>query len=305
MKAPVKSYAAVVFAELCWGFSFIWTQQLAGEQQIPVFVLIFIRMLISAVAMTVISLAVGSRLKVDRQDVKWFLLLAFFEPFLYFIGETFGIKATNSPTLSALIIAVIPIVTMFADILFYKTKLAAIAKFGVLLTLPGTLLMVLKKDPSTSVYWWGIALLMLAVFSSCGYSITVRRLVDKYSAITINTWQFCIGAVFFLPFFLLTKGDFPVMTLFQAPAIGPLLCLAILCSCGAFSCYVFALKHIGITRACIFSATIPIVSATASYFMGIETFSWLELLGIAVVIAGVILAQRGGSRPIAKDNIND
>ena len=160
-------------------------------------------------------------------------------------------------------------------------------------------LMVLKKDPSTSVYWWGIALLMLAVFSSCGYSITVRRLVDKYSAITINTWQFCLGAVFFLPFFLLTKGDYPVATLFKAPAVGPLLFLAILCSCGAFSGYVFALRNIGITRACIFSATIPIVSAVASYFMGIETFSWVELLGIAIVISGVILAQRRGKSGIA------
>ena len=297
MKAPHRPYAAIIFAELCWGFSFIWTQQLAGEQQIPVFVLIFARMFISAVAMTAISLLVSSRLKIDRQDIKWFLLLAFFEPFLYFIGETLGIKATDSPTLSALIIALIPIVTMFADMLFYKTRLAAIAKFGVLLTLPGTLLMVIKKDPSTSVYWWGIALLLLAVFASCSYSITVRRLVDKYSTITINTWQFCIGAVYFLPFFLTTKGDFPVTSLFQAPAIGPLLCLALLCSCGAFSCYVYSLKYLGITRACIFSATIPVVSATASYFLGIETFNWVELSGIAVVIAGVIMAQRGRHNP--------
>jgi drug/metabolite transporter (DMT)-like permease len=296
MKAPFKSYPAILFAVLCWGFSFIWTQQLTGEQQIPVFVLIFTRMLISALTMIVISAVVRSRLKIDRSDIKWFLLLAFFEPFLYFVGETFGIKATNSPTLSALIIAIIPIVTMFADMLFYKTRIAAIAKLGVLITLPGTLLMVLKKDPSTSVYWWGIALLLLAVFSSCGYSITVRRLVDKYSAITINTWQFCLGALYFFPFFLLTKGDFPVATLFRAPAIGPLLFLAILCSCGAFSCYVFALRNIGITRACIFSAIIPIVSAVASYFMGIETFSWVELLGIAIVITGVILAQRGGRK---------
>ncbi len=299
MNAPFRSYAAIVFAELCWGLSFIWTQQLAGEQQIPVFVLIFVRMLLSAVAMVAICLAAGKSLRVERSDVKWFLLLAFFEPFLYFIGETFGIKATNSPTLSALIIALIPIVTMFADMLFYKTKLAAIAKLGVLITLPGTLLMVLKKDPSTSIYWWGIALLLLAVFSSCSYSITVRKLVYKYSALTINTWQFCIGSVFFLPFFLLAKGDFPLVSLFRAPAVGPLLFLAILCSCGAFSCYVFAIKHLGITRACIFSATIPIISAAASYLMGIETFSWVELAGIAIVIAGVILAQRNVRKEIA------
>ena len=292
MKSPFKSYVAILFAELCWGFSFIWTQQLAGEQQIPVFVLIFCRMLLSAIAMTVISLVARSSLRIKREDIKWFLLLAFFEPFLYFIGETFGIKTTASPTLSALIIATIPVVTMFGDMLFYKTRISAIAKLGVLMTVPGAALMVIEKNSGTSVYWWGIALLFLAVFASCGYSITARRLVDRYSALTINTWQFCIGSVLFLPFFLLTKGDFPVATLFRAPAVGPLLCLAILCSCGAFTCYIFAMKRIGITRACIFSAMIPIISATASYFMGIESFSPLQILGICIVITGVILAQK-------------
>jgi drug/metabolite transporter (DMT)-like permease len=52
------------------------------------------------------------------------------------------------------------------------------------------------------------------------------------------------------------------------------------------------MKRIGITRACIFSAMIPIVSATASFFMGIESFSPMQILGICIVIAGVILAQR-------------
>ena len=292
MKTSFKPYVAIVFAELFWGLSFIWTQQLAGTQQVPVFVLIFVRMVLAAVGMTVISLATGTRLKIAAKDIKLFLLLAFFEPFLYFIGETFGIKSTNSPTLSALIIAIIPVVTMFADMLFYKTRIATIAKLGVLMTVPGAVLMVIEKNSGTSVYWWGIALLMLAVFASCAYSITLRKLVDRYSAIAINTWQFGIGSVYFLPLFLLSKGDYPVVTLFQAPAIFPLLCLAILCSCGAFTCYVFSIKHIGITRACIFSATIPIVSATVSYFMGIETFSPLQLLGIAIVITGVILAQR-------------
>ena len=292
MKTSFKSYVAIVFAELCWGLSFIWTQQLAGRQQIPVFVLIFVRMVLASVGMIIISLATGAKLKIARKDIKLFLLLAFFEPFLYFIGETFGIKATASPTLSALIIAIIPVVTMFADMLFYKTKIAPIAKLGVLMTVPGAALMVIEKNSGASVYWWGIALLMLAVFASSGYSITLRKLVDDYSPITINTWLFIIGSFFFFPFFLATKGDFPVVTLFKAPAIGPLLCLAVLCSCGAFNCYVYAMKHIGITRACIFAATIPIVSAVASYFMGIDIFSPLQILGIAIVIAGVILAQK-------------
>ena len=301
MKTSAKSYVAIVFAELCWGFSFIWTQQLAGEQQIPVFVLLFWRILIAGVTLAALCLASGRSLRIERADIKWFLLLAFFEPFLYFVGETFGIKATGSPTLSALIIALIPVVTMFADMLFYKTKLPAIALLGVFMTVPGSLLMVLGKRSDASVYWWGIALLLLAVFASCGYAITARKLVDKYSPLSINAWQFCIGAAMFLPFSIAAKEDFQVLTLFQAPVIWPLLCLALLCSCGAFTCYLYSIKYLGITKACIFSATIPIVSATVSYFMGIEVFTWKEMLGIAVVIAGVILAQRSSKKDIASN----
>ena len=33
--------------------------------------------------------------------------------------------------------------------------------------------------------------------------------------------------------------------------------------------------------------------------MGIETFNWVELAGIAIVIAGVILAQRNVRKEIA------
>ena len=185
----------VITAIILWGFSFIWTNQLLISE-VPVFTFIFWRMLIAGVAMLIISLIFKKLQKVSGKDFLLIVLMSFFEPFIYFIGETFGMKATNSPTLSALIIATIPIFAMVSEIIFYKVKISLINILGVIITLPGILMMVLNSGKLTADYWWGIALLFVAVVGSVGYTTVVRKLTDKYNSYTLTTYQFVLGHLF-------------------------------------------------------------------------------------------------------------
>ena len=75
--------------------------------------------------------------RIQRQDLPKFLLLAFFEPFIYFICETYGLKLTGSPTLSAMVIATIPIFSIGAGIIFFREKINLVNIGGILLTLVG------------------------------------------------------------------------------------------------------------------------------------------------------------------------
>src|SRR5574344_569234 len=162
-------FVYVTTAIILWGFSFIWTNQLLINK-VPVFTFIFWRMFIAAIIMVILSALLKKLQKVSGKDLLLMLLMALFEPFIYFIGETFGLKATISPTLSALIIATIPIFAMLSEIIFYKVKISLINILGVLITLPGILLMVLNSGKLTADYWWGIALLFVAVLGSVGYT---------------------------------------------------------------------------------------------------------------------------------------
>ena len=52
------------------------------------------------------------------------------------------------------------------------------------------------------------------------------------------------------------------------------------------------IKNLGMTRTNIFSALIPAVSAVGAAMLGQEEITLMSAIGIAVVTAGVIIAQR-------------
>ena len=106
--SKLLTYIASIFAITLWGMSYIWTDKLIA-QNIPIFYFVFVRILLAGVILFLFNTAYGRIKRIQKKDLPKFLLLAFFEPFIYFICETYGLKVTGSPTLSAMVIATIPI----------------------------------------------------------------------------------------------------------------------------------------------------------------------------------------------------
>lgn len=287
-----RTYTLTILAIILWGFSFVWTNDII-QKGIPVFTFLFIRLALAGSLLFAFAKITGKLQKIAKKDVKYLILMAFFEPFIYFIGETYGIKATDSAVLSAVIIATIPIASLFVEKIFYKVPYTVYKVLGTALTLPGIVMVIMKSGESTSVgHYWGIALLFLAVAGATGYSSVVRKLSGNYNPVTITTYQFVIGAAFFLPFFLGWGLDGVNSTLFSKEVMVPLISLAVLCSCVAFLFWVNSIKDLGMTRTNIFSALIPAVSAVGAAMLGQEEITLMSAIGIAVVTAGVIIAQR-------------
>lgn len=290
-KAFGSTYVAATIAIFLWGFSFVWTNELLNHH-VPIFTFLFIRLSLAGCLLWIFSKATKKLQKITRKDFLWMCLMAFFEPFIYFIGESFGMQATGSGVLAAVIIATIPITCLFTERVLDKTPFTLYKFIGILLTIPG-IVMVVMKDGSLSVgHSYGIALLFLAVIAATGYGAVVKKLSATYNSFTIATYQFVIGAVMFLPFFLAYGIEGLNATLFSAQVLIPLLSLSVMCSCVAFVFWVSAIRGLGITRANIFSALIPAVSATGAAMMGQESITVVTVLGIVIVISGVILAQK-------------
>jgi len=140
-KSNLPLYISIVIATILWGFSFIWTNDLIGIG-VPIFIFIFIRMLLSGVIMLAFSSITRTLQKVARKDMKWMFLLAFFGPFIYFIGESYGLKITGSATISAVIIATIPIFTMIMGRLLFKESLSRLNISGIITAVLGIVLFV-------------------------------------------------------------------------------------------------------------------------------------------------------------------
>jgi drug/metabolite transporter (DMT)-like permease len=109
-------YIYLSLAMFFWGLSFIWYKQ-AYPQFTPIAV-VLLRLVISSILLVLVSGALKKIHLPKKSDIKYFFLLALFEPFLYFIGESFGMRYVSS-TLASVIIAIIPQISPFVRFLFF------------------------------------------------------------------------------------------------------------------------------------------------------------------------------------------
>ena len=284
-------YIAPISAITLWGMSYLWTNRLI-ELQIPIFYFVFVRILLAGLILFLFNAAYGRIKRMQKNDIPKFFLLAFFEPFIYFICETYGIKLTGSPTLSALVIATIPIFSIGAGMIFFKEKINAVNIFGIFLSLAGILMVAMAKGELGENFIWGVILLLLAVLSTVGHSSITKSLTSNYSSQVIVMYQFLIGSLYLLPLFLWKGLDgFNTEIYFSPEAWYPIICLAVLCSSLAFSLWVSAIKSLGIAKSSIFSALIPVVAAVIAWILGHEYLNTRQWTGIGISTVGVILSQ--------------
>jgi len=284
-------YLAILVTVFFWGMSFLWSDSVL-DQNVPVFTFIFTRMVLAAAALTLFSLLTGRLQKIRRGDWKWFAAMTAFEPFLYFLGETFGLKITGSPTLCSVIIATIPVFTLIVGQIFFREKLSHLNRIGIFVAVAGVIGFIVLGGSLHTEYLYGIGILFLAVIGSTGYTAICKKLVDKrYNAFTIVTWQFILAMGYFLVPFLIWDAPTWTPVYLSWPVLRPILALAVLCSGVAFVLYAACVDHIGMTRTVVFLPLVAIVSAVAASLMGQDTILPLQMAGIVVAMAGVVMAQ--------------
>ena len=284
-------YIASMFAIILWGMSYIWTDQLLA-QGIPIFYFVFVRIFMAGVVLFLFNTAYARIKRIQKQDLGKFFLLALFEPFIYFLCETFGLKLTGSPTISAMVIATIPLFSIGAGIFFFKEKISFINIAGIFLSLVGIVLVAMGKGELGSHFIWGIVLLVIAVIAEVGHASITKSLAGNYPSQTIVMYQFLIGSIYLFPLFLWKGLDgFSFEVYFDGDVWYPIICLAMLCSSLAFSLWVSTIKNLGVAKSSIFSDLIPVAAALIAWAIGHETLTQRQWLGIAYSTVGVILSQ--------------
>ena len=74
-------YLAILVTVFFWGMSFLWSDAVL-DQNVPVFTFIFTRMVLAATCLTLFSLLTGRLQRIRKGDLKWFVAMTAFEPFL-------------------------------------------------------------------------------------------------------------------------------------------------------------------------------------------------------------------------------
>lgn len=273
---------------LLWGMSFVWTAIVLEYYQ-PV-TIIFLRLVISTIFLFSWVRIFQKKETINRKDYKLFFISALFNPFLYFLGENYGIKFT-SPTISAVLIATIP---LFAPIIAYvklKEKLNWINIAGICISFAGILIMLLNKNLQLDASPKGVFALLVAVFSAVSYVVYLKILSTRYSPFFIIAVQNLIGLVYFLPIFLIFDFNQFISVKPSLTVISSLIALAILCSSIAFVAFTIATREIGVSKANVFANLIPVFTGVFSFLVIGEELNLQKILGIVIVVGGLFFSQ--------------
>lgn len=285
------TYVRAVAAAFCWGITFVW-YKVAFEAGYRPYEIVFLRLfLASAILLIFMAMQKGS-FRLEPKDRLQMAAVAFFEPFLYFIGEANGMQYVSS-SVGSIIIATIPIVAAVGAFIVLKERLSGLVLGGILLSCIGVVVMTLGQG-EISGSLKGILLLFLAIIGAVGYGITVRPLTLKYSTTTIVGYQSLFGMFFFLPLFVLKDGNHFVNMAHNAGGIYTIAAMSIFASIGAFVLYTDVIRRLGVAKANVFTNLIPVFTVFLAAIILKDKIDFGTILGLGLVLGGLLLSQIEG-----------
>lgn len=280
--------------EVLYGLSYLFTKQTA-ETASPLALLGW-RFVVALAAMSLCVALEFIPVRLKGRRLGPLLRVALFCPCLYFIGETVGIRETTV-TESGVFLACVPALSLLASTVILKKKPTKRQIIGILVTFLGVMTTVVAVGLSSSLSPVGYAALMLAVVAYTLYSVFVDLAAD-YIGAEITYVMLCSGAAFYG---LLALGEAAahgaLSELLTLPARSGTFLAAVLyqgigCSVAAFFLSNAAIAKIGVNKTSSFIGVSTIVSILAGALALGEPLSVGQIVGAAVIVAGVYTANK-------------
>nr|WP_163970890.1 EamA family transporter [Oceanobacillus halotolerans] len=199
-----------------------------------------------------------------------------------------AIDLSTIPVATALLYTAPAFVTLFSFFLF-KEPLTRIKVLALLITLIGTAFVVgLIPFNLESIQ---IGSILFGLGSGIGYalySIFSKFALTKYSSLGITTFTFIVASISLLPFFPYEEKFHLLldpMVLFYAFGLG------FLPTAFAYIIYTIGLNQTEASKASILTTIEPVVATLIGIFIFQETFTFIQMIGMACIIGAVILIQ--------------
>lgn len=286
--SPLKPHFLILLAMIFWGISYIWSKEVFNY--IEPATTVWFRLMISVIFFLAYFRWKRQKIRISKSHWGLLILASFFNPFLYFIGESYGLQRVSA-TISAVIISTIPLFTPVFAFIFLNERLKPLNIFGLLISFAGILIMIIDRELGFSASPIGLAFLFLAVFSAIVYGIVLKKLTYSYNAVTIVFIQNLLGVVFFIPVVFGIEYESVSTIQWHFSWLVPLVLLGVFASSLAFVFFTYGVHKLGISKSSIYTNTIPIFTAFFSFLILGESITFDKLVGIACVVVGVMLSQ--------------
>lgn len=282
-----------VACEVLFGFSFLFSKKILSI--VSPMTLLSWRFIVAFLIINICVLTRVIKVNFKNKSLLSLFLVAIFQPVLYFIGESLGIKLTTASE-SGTFIACIPIITLLFSALILKESPRRLQVIGIILTVAGILMNVLMKGLDATLNPLGYIMLLMAVVSGSLYSVFSQKAAE-YSSAEKTYAMMGLGAIVFTIYAIGehavggTLKEYILLPFTNLDFLIAVLYLSAGCSVVAFFFYNTAIASIGTNRSASFIGISTIVTVTASIIILREKYSVVQGLGTVLVLAGVYLAN--------------
>lgn len=282
---------AALGAQIIYGFSFLSTKIALGYAS-PMTV-IADRYIVAFIFLSIIMLITRTKVHLGKNAWK-LLLMAFFQPVLYFLCETYGIDLTTS-AFSSIMISLIPVMSMVCGIFMLNEVPSPMQYVFATLSVTGVVIMAISGNSDGTVTMLGAILLFGAVISSVGQNILSRQISSEFSPMERTYAMMVVGLVVFLGIALVENIKNPVAILepfLNTSYTLSILYLGLLSSVLAFLLMNYANTHLPVAKTTVFANVTTVVSVLAGVIFLHEPFSVISAVATVMIIIGVWGVQR-------------
>jgi len=283
---------AVILGNSIFGFSFLFSKIALGIT-IPA-VLIAVRFTVAFLVLNLIVFSFSHKINfsLKGKPKKDILLLAIFQPVIYFITENYGIYYTSS-SFGGIIISLIPIVGIVLDYVIFKEKItvkqsicAALSVVGVVLTTVGA------QNMNSSVK--GTVLLLIAAFAGAIFYVFSKRSGEYYNAMERTYVMFGLGSVFYIVLAAIQcygrYDELIVVPMKSSMFWMSVAYLAVVSSVAAFLLLNYGSSRVSVSRATILANLTTVISIFAGVIFMHERFSVMQIVGVVIILGSVYVA---------------
>lgn len=234
--------------------------------------------------------------KVPFKDLVQFFFAAFFALTLNQLSFFTGLSKTSAID-ATIVVSILPIVSMLLAAVIIKEPITFRKALGVAIGASGALFLILSKHGNNVGQGniTGNLIVIIAVCSFALYLTLFKNLISRYSVFTIMRMLFIFAVIQSYPFchHALEAFDPSVLTLSVSLRIAYVVVIA------TFVSYIL----LGIGQRVLLPTTLsmynymqPIVASIAAVAIGVDEFSFNQLIAITLVFLGVYIVTQSKTR---------
>lgn len=292
-----KNFGLLVGIALIWGSQFIIND--AAIQVINPFELAFYRVFFGTLALSIILFLPSvkeSSIEWNRRLVALLFALTLTESVIPFIMNGYGQQQVSS-SMTAVLMASIPLMTMILDRLVNKTKTSTTSWIGLLIGLIGIVVLVyqdLRMDINLDPIYIGFVLI-----GAFGFSISLilmSRIPADVPALRFTRAILLTSTLVTVPF-LFSENNF--MKIDNSLWL-KLIVLGSFASGIVYYMYLYLVKQAGPTFASLNNYLVPVVGVSIGVILNNEVFTIGHYLGFFIILIGLILVNSSSFKPLFK-----